>query len=84
MYPHKPLPPPNLENQIWVRKDQRFLQLHRNEFNIKLLQNNNPFIVFSPNHPFSEDELKQIDMGYNQGLAKENIMSQPLNRMYGS
>ena len=43
-------------------------------------------ILLNQNHtnPSSEDELKWIDMGYNQGLAKENIMSQPLNRMYDS
>ena len=35
---------------------------------IKFLQNDNPFIILSPNHPLREDELKWIDMGYNQGL----------------
>ena len=66
-----------------LRKDQRFLQFFRNDLEIKLLQNENPFIVFSPNHPSSEDELKWIDMSYNQGLVKENVMSQSLNRMNG-
>ena len=65
------------------RKDQRFLRFRRNEFKIEFLQNNNPFIVFSPNHPSSEDELKWIDMNYDQSLAKENVMSQMLNRMNG-
>ena len=55
-----------------LHKDQIFLQ---NKFEIELLQNNNPFIVFSLDHPSSEDELKQIDISYNQGLVKENLMS---------
>ena len=38
----------------------------------------------TPYHPSSEDELKWIDMGNHQGLAKENIVSQYLNRMNGS
>ena len=54
------------------------------EFEIELLQNNNSFIVFSPSHPSSEDELKRIDMSYNKGLAKENVMSQSLNCMNGA
>ena len=62
----------------------RLLRFFQNKLKIEFLQNDNPFIIFSPNHPSSEDELKRIDMGYNQGLAKENIMSQLLNHMYGS
>ena len=46
-----------------------------NEFEIEFLQNNNPFIILSPDHPSSEDELKWIDMSYHQGLAKENVVS---------
>ena len=49
----------------------------------QLLKNDNPFIVFSPNHPSSEDELKWIDMRYNQGSEKENVMSQTLIPMNG-
>ena len=56
----------------------------QNKLEIEFLQYENPFIMFPPNHPSSEDELKRLDMGYNQCLAKENIMSQPLNHMYGS
>ena len=63
-----------------LHKDQIFLQ---NKFEIELLQNNNPLIIFSPNHPSSEDELKWIEMSYHQGLAKEDVMSQSLNRMHG-
>ena len=47
------------------------------------MQNDNPFIVFSPNHPSSEDELKWIEMSYHQGLGKEDVMSQSLNCMNG-
>ena len=32
----------------------------------------------------SEDELKWIDVSYNQSLAKENVVSQSLNRMNSS
>ena len=53
-----------------LRKDQIFIRFHRNEIKTKLLQNENPFIVFSPNHPSSEDELKWIDMRYDRGLVK--------------
>ena len=63
-----------------LRKDQRFL---RNELEIKLLQNDNPFIIFSPNHPSGEDELKWIDMSFDQSLAKENVMYQTLKHMNG-
>ena len=54
-----------------------------NEFEIKFLQNNNPLIIFSPDHPSSEDELKWIDMSYHQSLAKENVMSQSVNHIHG-
>ena len=47
------------------------------------MQDDNPLIILSPNHPSSEDELKWIDMSYHQGLAKENVISQSLNRMNG-
>ena len=39
-----------------------------------------PRYILSAN---SEDELKWIDMSYHQGLVKENVMSQSLNRMNG-
>ena len=72
--------------QVWkilyeLRKDQRFLRFCRNEFEIEFLQNNNSLIIFSPDHPSSEDELKWIDLSYDQSLAKENVMSQTLNLM---
>ena len=67
-----------------LRKDKIFLLFCRNELEIKLLQNDIPFILFPPNHPSSEDELKWIDMSYDQGLAKENVVSQTLNHMNGS
>ena len=51
---------------------------------IEFLQDENPLIILSPYHPSSEDELKWIDMGYHKGLAKDNIVSQSLNRMNGS
>ena len=35
----------------------------------------------TPNHPSGEDELKQIDVSYDQSLAKEDVMYQMLNRM---
>ena len=47
------------------------------------MQNDNPLIIFSLDHPSSEDELKWIDMSYNQGSTKENVMSQSLNHMNG-
>ena len=60
---------------------QRVLQFRQNKFKIEFLQNKNPLIIFSPDHPSSEDELKWIDVSYHQGLTKENVMSQSLNRM---
>ena len=65
-------------------KNQRFFLFCRNKLKIELLQEDNPLIILSPDHPYSEDELKWIDMGYHQGLAKENTVSQSLNRMNGS
>ena len=49
-----------------------------------MLQDDNPLIILSPYYPSSEDELKWIDMGYHQDLAKENIMYQSLNCMNDS
>ena len=72
------------KSDISSAKINDFFDFCRNKLEIEFLQDENPFIIFSPNHPSSEDELKWIEMGYNQGLAKENIMSQPLNRKYGS
>ena len=78
----------NLLLQTWkirheLHKDQPFLQFFQNKFEIEFLQNNNPLIILSPDHPSSEDELKQIDMSYHQGLEKENVVSQSLNHMNG-
>ena len=72
------------KSDISSAKINDFLDFAETKFEIEFLQDDNPFIIFSPNHPLSEDELKHIEMGYNQVLPKENIMSQPLNRMYGS
>ena len=58
-------------------------RLFRNKFEIKLLQYDNPFIILSPNHLSSEDELKWIDVSYDQSLEKEDAMPQTLNRMNG-
>ena len=64
-------------------KDQQFLRFRRNELENELLQNDNPLIIFTPDHPSSEDKLKLIDMSYHQGLEKVNVVSQSLNRMNG-
>ena len=53
----------------------------KQKLEIKLLQNENPFIVFSPNHPSSKDELKWIDMSYDQSFANNNVMPQTLDWM---
>ena len=66
-----------------LHKDQRFIRFRRNELKIKLLQNENPFFVFYPNHPSSKDELKWIDMSYDQSLEKKNVMPQTLDHMNG-
>ena len=57
-------------------KNQRFFLFCQNKLEIEFLQDENPLIILSPYHPSSDDELKWIDMGYHQGLAKENIVSQ--------
>ena len=48
-----------------------------NKIEIELLQDDNPLIILSLDHPSSEDELKWIDMGYHQGLVKENVVNFP-------
>ena len=60
-----------------------FILFFWNKLEIEFLQDDNPLIILSHDHPSSEDELKWIDMGYHQGLAKENIVSQSLNCMNG-
>ena len=62
-----------------LRKNQLFFQFFRNKLEIEFLQYDNPLIILPPYNPSIEDELKWIDMGYHQGLAKENIVSQYLN-----
>ena len=67
------------KSDISSAKINDFFDFSEKKLEIKFLQDENPLIVFSPDHPSSEDELKWIDMGYNQGLEKENIVSQSLN-----
>ena len=67
-----------------LSKNKLLLRLFQKKFEVKLLQYHNQLTVFAPYHPSSEDELKWINVSYNEILAKKDVMSQTLNCMDGS